>query len=89
VHVINAHIIPEHFVTAILSSIATMLAMILLLALVWRIRSMETEIHHLSLRDELTGVYNLRGFSLLSEQALLLARRSDLPLSVLFIDLTS
>jgi len=87
VHVINAHLIPEHFVTAILSSIATMLAMILLLALVWRIRSMETEIHHLSLRDELTGVYNLRGFSLLSEQALLLARRSDLPLSVLFIDL--
>jgi len=86
-HVISAHIIPEHYVTAILSSIATALSMILLLALVWRINSMEMEIHGLSLRDELTGLYNLRGFSLLSEQVLSLARRSQLPLSVLFIDL--
>jgi diguanylate cyclase (GGDEF)-like protein len=87
VHVINTHFIPEHFVTAILSSIASALSMILLLALVWRIHNMEREIHGLSLRDELTGVYNLRGFSLLSEQAVRLARRSQLPLSVLFIDL--
>jgi diguanylate cyclase (GGDEF)-like protein len=86
-HVINARIIPEHFATAILASIATALSMILLLALVWRINSMEMEIHDLSLRDELTGLYNLRGFSLLSEQALRLAQRSQLPLSVLFIDL--
>ena len=61
--------------------------MILLLVVVWRINSMEVEIHDLSLRDELTGLYNLRGFSLLSEQALRLAQRSQLPLSVLFIDL--
>ena len=87
VHVINARIIPEHYVTAILTSIATAVSMILLLALVWRINSMEMEIHVLSLRDELTGLYNLRGFSLLSEQVLRLAQRSQLPLSVLFIDL--
>ena len=87
VHVINARIIPEHYVTAILTSIATAVSMILLLALVWRINSMEMEIHVLSFRDELTGLYNLRGFSLLSEQVLRLAQRSQLPLSVLFIDL--
>jgi diguanylate cyclase (GGDEF)-like protein len=87
VHVINARIIPEQFVTAILVSAATALSMIVLLALVWRINSMETEIHDLSLRDQLTGLYNLRGFSLLSEQVLRLAQRSQLPLSVLFIDL--
>lgn len=86
-HVVNAHIIPEHYATAILTSIATALSMILLLALVWRINNMEMEIHDLTLRDELTGLYNLRGFSLLSEQALRLAQRSQLPLSVLFIDL--
>jgi len=34
----------------------------------------------------LTGLYNLRGFHLLAEQALRLAQRSQLPLSVLFID---
>ena len=50
VHVINARIIPEHFVTAILVSAATALSMILLLALVWRINSMEMEIHDLSPR---------------------------------------
>lgn len=87
VHVIHSRIIPEHFATAILSSIATALSMILLLVLVWRINSMEREIHDLSLRDELTGIYNLRGFTLFSEQALLMARRSQLPLSVLFLDL--
>jgi diguanylate cyclase (GGDEF)-like protein len=87
VHVVNAHIIPERFVTAILTSAATTLSIILLLALVWRINSMEKEIHELSLRDELTGLYNLRGFSLLSEQVLHMAQRSRLPLSVLFIDL--
>jgi len=87
VRVTNARIIPEHFVTSILTSIATALSIILLLALVWRINSMEIEIHDLSLRDELTGLYNLRGFSLLSEQVLRLAQRSQLPLSVLFIDL--
>jgi diguanylate cyclase (GGDEF)-like protein len=87
VRVINARIIPEHYVTAILISIATALSMILLLALVWRINSMEMEIHDLSLRDELTGLYNLRGFTLLSEQVLRLAQRNQVPLSVLFIDL--
>ena len=35
----------------------------------------------------MTGLYNLRGFYLLSEQVLRLAQRSHLPLSVLFIDL--
>jgi diguanylate cyclase (GGDEF)-like protein len=48
---------------------------------------MESEIHELSLRDELTGLANLRGFRLLAEQALRMARRSHLPFSLLFIDL--
>jgi diguanylate cyclase (GGDEF)-like protein len=50
---------------------------------------MENEIHNLSLTDELTGLYNLRGFNLLAEHALRLARRSKLPFSVLFIDLVN
>ncbi|MGD0730693.1 MAG: GGDEF domain-containing protein [Terracidiphilus sp.] len=85
--IINAHIISEHYVTAILTSIATMLSMILLLALVWRINSMEMEIRDLSLRDGLTGLYNLKGFTFLAEQALRMAQRSQLPVSVLFVDL--
>jgi diguanylate cyclase (GGDEF)-like protein len=48
---------------------------------------MEKEIHDLTLRDELTGLYNMRGFYLLGEQTLRLAQRAELPFSVLFIDL--
>jgi diguanylate cyclase (GGDEF)-like protein len=48
---------------------------------------MESEMHALSLRDELTGLLNLRGFRLLAEQALRMARRSHVPFSLLFIDL--
>jgi diguanylate cyclase (GGDEF)-like protein len=55
--------------------------------LVWYIKGMENEIHDLSLRDELTGLYNLRGFKILAVQALRLAQRSNAPFSVLFIDL--
>ena len=85
--VIRAQVIPEHYATTLLVGIATTLSLILLLLLSWRISKMEIEIRDLSLRDELTGLYNLRGFSLLSEQALRIAQRTQLPVTVLFIDL--
>jgi len=84
---IQALKIPEQDVTAILVSFATIISFILLLFLAWRLEGMEAEIQDLSLRDELTGLYNLRGFNLLAEQILRFARRSHLPISVLFIDL--
>jgi len=55
--------------------------------LAWRIDNLERAIRDLSLRDELTKLYNRRGFYLLAEQALRLAQRSDAPFSVLFVDL--
>jgi diguanylate cyclase (GGDEF)-like protein len=85
--VLHSHILPEHYATAILASVAAAMSFVFLMLLVWYIKSMEAEIHNLSLRDELTGLYNLRGFHLLAEQALRLARRSQVPFSVLFIDL--
>lgn len=78
---------PPHYITAVLASVAVMLSFALLLFLAWRINCMEAEIHDLSLRDALTDLYNVRGFHLLSEQALRMARRSKLPFSVLYIDL--
>lgn len=80
-------LIPEQYGAAILTSLAVGLSMVLLLILVWRINTMEKEIHDLTLRDELTGLYNMRGFYLLGEQTLRLAQRAELPFSVLFIDL--
>jgi diguanylate cyclase (GGDEF)-like protein len=84
---LQAHLIPEQYASAILASAATALSFALLLILAWRIDSMEKEIRDLSLRDELTGLYNLRGFHILAEQSLRLAQRSRAPFSVLFIDL--
>ncbi|MGC1420930.1 MAG: GGDEF domain-containing protein [Terracidiphilus sp.] len=85
--IIPNDLVPEQYGAAILTSLAALLSMVLLLVLVWRINTMEKEIHDLTLRDELTGLYNMRGFYLLGEQTLRLAQRAELPFSVLFIDL--
>lgn len=77
---------PPHYVTALLATIAMAFSIALLMYLAWRLNALEIEIQGLSLRDPLTGLYNLRGFRLLAEQALLLACRSGKPYSVLFID---
>jgi diguanylate cyclase (GGDEF)-like protein len=84
---VSSNILPEHYATAILASAAAAISFVFLMLLVFYIKSMENEIHNLSVRDELTGLYNLRGFHLLGEQALRLAQRSRVPFSVLFIDL--
>jgi diguanylate cyclase (GGDEF)-like protein len=59
----------------------------ILLFLAWRISRMENEIHDLILRDEATRLYNDRGFHLLAEHALRLAKRTNVPFSVLFIEM--
>jgi len=73
--------------TAVATASAVFLAFGLILVLAWRINGLEREIRDLSLRDELTFLYNRRGFYLLAEQALRLAQRSGTPFSVLFVDL--
>lgn len=85
--IVPKDLVPEQYGAAILTSLAAGMSILLLLILVWRINTMEKEIHDLTLRDELTGLYNMRGFYLLGEQTLRLAQRAELPFSVLFIDL--
>ncbi len=86
-HFIGDRRMPPPYSTAILATLAVIVSSALLLYLARRINSMEVEIHNLSLRDELTGLYNLRGFRLLAEQGLRRANRSSHPFSVLFVDL--
>jgi diguanylate cyclase (GGDEF)-like protein len=79
--------VPAQYGNAAFTSTIAAISIVLLLFLVWRINGMEKEIHDLTLRDDLTGLYNMRGFYLLAEQTLRLAQRAQLPFSVLFIDL--
>jgi diguanylate cyclase (GGDEF)-like protein len=84
--IIRLHLLPENSESTILGSVAAMISLVLLVLIARHIRRMEAEIQRLSLRDELTGLNNLRGFRLLAEQALRLAYRSQTPFSVLFVD---
>jgi diguanylate cyclase (GGDEF)-like protein len=70
-----------------LASVGVAVALGILLFFAWRMSGMENEIHDLVLRDESTRLYNYRGFNMLAEHALRLARRSAVPFSVLFINL--
>lgn len=72
---------------AVLAPAGVAVAVGILLFFAWRISGMENEIHDLVLRDESTRLYNHRGFQMLAEHALRLAKRSAVPFSVLFINL--
>jgi len=78
--------VPEHSAAASLAASAVVFGMGFLLLMGYYFRRLENEIRELSLRDELTGVYNLRGFRLLADQAFRLAQRSHQAFSVLFVD---
>ena len=77
----------KHLNAAVLGSAAVAVAIGILLFFTWRISRMENEIHDLILRDEATRLYNFRGFHMLAEHALRLAQRTNVPFSVLFVNL--
>lgn len=86
-HVIGSGRISPPYMSGVMSTLASVFSIAVLIYLATRYNAMEAEIQDLSLRDELTGLYNLRGFRLLAEQAHLLARRSMQPFSILYVDL--
>jgi diguanylate cyclase (GGDEF)-like protein len=72
--------------TAATTTALSVLAFCLVLARGSRINDLENAIRELSLRDDLTQLYNRRGFYVLAEQALRLAQRAGEPFFVLFVD---
>ena len=52
-------------------------------------KRMDEEIRSLSLTDDLTGLYNRRGFTLLAEQEVKLAHRINRPMLLFFCDVDS
>lgn len=86
-HLIDTQVLSTDSISAIFTAGATLVSVLLLFLVVSHINKLQTEIQDLSLRDELTGVYNVRGFYLLAEQSLLLAKRAHQQFGVLFVDL--
>lgn len=72
--------------TAVTTTALSVFAFCLVLALGRRTNDLESAVRELSLRDDLTRLYNRRGFYVLAEQALRLAQRAGEPFFVLFID---
>jgi diguanylate cyclase (GGDEF)-like protein len=64
---------------------AILIALVLFLAR--KINRLDAQLRVISVTDELTNVYNRRGFFLLGEQALKTSRRALEPTSVLFFDI--
>jgi diguanylate cyclase (GGDEF)-like protein len=79
--------IPSEYVLALTASIMSVFGFCLILMLSRRINHLENAIRDLSLRDELTSLYNRRGFYFLAAQSLRLARRADGAFFVLFVDM--
>ncbi len=84
--IIREGLLQPEYATASATALMATLGLCLILILSQRINRMESEIRVLSLRDELTGLYNRRGFYVLAEQSQALARRADKPFSILFLD---
>jgi diguanylate cyclase (GGDEF)-like protein len=84
--VVKLSVMQTEYASALATSCAAMTYFCLVLILSRRIGALENNIRDLSLRDELTRLYNRRGFYLLADQALRLAQRDAESFSVLFLD---
>jgi diguanylate cyclase (GGDEF)-like protein len=83
---VKLSVMQTEYASALATSFAAMIYFCLVLILSLRIGGLENKVRDLSLRDELTDIYNRRGFYLLADQALRLAQRTTEPFFVLFLD---
>jgi diguanylate cyclase (GGDEF)-like protein len=83
---VKSHLLTETSATAAATASLSIFAFVLILFLGCKTNDLENVVSELSLRDELTKLYNRRGFYVLAEQAFRLAKRSGDSFFVLFID---
>jgi diguanylate cyclase (GGDEF)-like protein len=87
VYIIKAGVLTEAYTHAITSASASTLILCIVAWMGWRINSMERDLRDLSLSDELTGIYNRRGFYFLGQQAIRETDRAESRLVLFFFDL--
>jgi diguanylate cyclase (GGDEF)-like protein len=84
---IQSRVLSAPYAHAIASASASTLVLCIVTWMGWRINNMERALRDLSLTDELTGIYNRRGFYFLGQQAIRDADRANSRLAVFFFDL--
>ena len=72
---------------ALTLSIVSISMFITVYLLIFRIRSLESQLHEQAIIDELTQVYNLKGFRLMAGRMMDQAKRHGLPLCMIYFDL--
>ncbi|CAN5755870.1 hypothetical protein BH10ACI4_BH10ACI4_15150 [soil metagenome] len=85
--VTSLKIIPEQYGVALSAAFLSLLSFCFVLYISRRCKNLEGAIRELSLRDELTQIYNRRGFYLFAEQSLRLSHRGGDDFFLLFIDM--
>jgi len=83
---VRFHLVSTTVANAAATSTLAVCAFLLVLVLGSKTNDLEDAIRELSLRDELTKLYNRRGFYVLAEQAFRLAQRAGESFFVLFLD---
>jgi diguanylate cyclase (GGDEF)-like protein len=86
-HAVKTGQLHAEYLSALIAFLAAGVSLTLMLYMAFKINRLEMKIRDLSLRDEVTGLLNRRGFHLVAWQILRQARRDGLPFSVMFIDL--
>lgn len=86
-YVLSAGLLSAPYVATLGASAATFVLLFVVVMMAWRINDLQRELLDMSLSDELTHVYNRRGFYLFGEQAWREAQRGGRPLTVLYFDL--
>jgi diguanylate cyclase (GGDEF)-like protein len=86
-YLIDSKAISAPYVYALAAAAASFAILCTIIAMAWRINAMERQLRDLSLRDELTKLYNRRGFYVLAGQAFREATRADTGMTLLFFDL--
>lgn len=82
----NTGFLETPYVSALTAVASAGIMIIVVLLLSRKINALEMRLRKITITDELTGAYNLRGLNMHGKQKLLDARRSTTPLSVLYID---
>ena len=78
--------LPMSMGAALTAAVIVVMLVFSTLLMARRINALESGLRTTSLTDELTGLYNFRGLTLMGEQLLREARRGNHPISVIFID---